>query len=115
MSQRRIRAVGPDSTEFIRGGLNHDIIIRNGTVVDGTGAPARAADVGISGDRIVEIADAVDGGISTSADREIDAARDDDEGQSDPEDRIDGRLLHDVQQSGNVVEYKLLSLRQLLS
>jgi N-acyl-D-aspartate/D-glutamate deacylase len=53
--------------------MNHDIIIRNGTVVDGTGAPARAADVGISGDRIVEIVDSADGGISSSAGREIDA------------------------------------------
>ena len=53
--------------------MNHDIIIRNGTVVDGTGAPGRLADVAIAHDRIVEIADASDGGISTTARREIDA------------------------------------------
>jgi N-acyl-D-amino-acid deacylase len=51
----------------------HDIIIRNGTVVDGTGAPGERADVGIIGDRIVEIVSAADGGIPASADREIDA------------------------------------------
>jgi N-acyl-D-aspartate/D-glutamate deacylase len=32
-----------------------DLIIRNGRVVDGTGHPARIADIGVSGDRIVEI------------------------------------------------------------
>jgi N-acyl-D-aspartate/D-glutamate deacylase len=53
--------------------MNHDIIIRNGTVVDGTGAPARRADVGIDGDRIVEIVDATEGGISAVARRDIDA------------------------------------------
>jgi N-acyl-D-aspartate/D-glutamate deacylase len=52
----------------------HDIIIRNGTVVDGTGAPGERADVGIVGDRIVEIVPAVDGGISASGAREIDAS-----------------------------------------
>jgi len=48
---------------------NADIVIRNGTVVDGTGAPARQADVAIEGDRIVAVDDSFDG---TGA-REIDA------------------------------------------
>ena len=43
--------------------MNHDIIIRNGTVVDGTGAPAIRADVGIKADRIAEIIGSDDGGI----------------------------------------------------
>jgi N-acyl-D-aspartate/D-glutamate deacylase len=38
-----------------------ELAIRGGTVVDGTGAPARRADVGIEDGRVVEIADAVDG------------------------------------------------------
>ncbi|MEM9563228.1 MAG: amidohydrolase family protein [Actinomycetota bacterium] len=46
-----------------------DLVIRNGTVVDGTGAPARRADVAIEGDRIVAIDDTVE---ATGA-REIDA------------------------------------------
>lgn len=33
----------------------HDIVIRGGFVVDGSGAPGRHADVAISGDRIVEV------------------------------------------------------------
>ncbi len=45
-----------------------DVVIRGGTVVDGTGAPGRSADVGISNGRIVEI-----GPISERADDEIDA------------------------------------------
>ena len=53
--------------------MNHDIIIRNGNVVDGTGATPRVADVGIAGDRIVEIVDAADGGIAGTGGREIDA------------------------------------------
>jgi N-acyl-D-aspartate/D-glutamate deacylase len=36
-----------------------EIAIRGGTVVDGTGAPARRADVGIAGGRIVAIADQI--------------------------------------------------------
>ena len=53
--------------------MNHDIIIRDGTVVDGTGAEPRRADVGLTGDRITAIVDIDDGGIGGSANREIDA------------------------------------------
>jgi N-acyl-D-aspartate/D-glutamate deacylase len=47
----------------------YDIIIRGGTVVDGTGSPPVMADVAIAGDRIV----AVEPGLDGSADRVIDA------------------------------------------
>ncbi len=33
----------------------HDLVIRNGSVVDGTGAPAQAADVAVDGDRVVAV------------------------------------------------------------
>jgi N-acyl-D-aspartate/D-glutamate deacylase len=46
----------------------HDVVIRGGTVVDGTGAPRRTADVALSGGRITEIGHAVG-----RAKREIDA------------------------------------------
>ena len=46
-----------------------DVIIRGGTVVDGTGAPGRLADVGIVGDRVVAVAPRLDG----TATRTIDA------------------------------------------
>jgi len=51
--------------------MSHSVIIRNGTVIDGTGAPGKLADVAISGDRIAAI-----GRISsdTKAPVEIDAA-----------------------------------------
>jgi N-acyl-D-aspartate/D-glutamate deacylase len=34
-----------------------DLLIRNGTIVDGTGAPRRKADIGVKGDRIAHIGD----------------------------------------------------------
>jgi N-acyl-D-aspartate/D-glutamate deacylase len=46
----------------------HDLVIRGGTVVDGTGAPARTADVAVTDGRIAEVGD-VDG----RGRREIDA------------------------------------------
>lgn len=48
-----------------------DLIIRNGTLVDGTGAPSRNADVAIDGDRIVAVGDV---SAHEPAAREIDAA-----------------------------------------
>ncbi len=47
----------------------YDIIIRAGSVIDGTGAPARQADIGIVGDRITAIDDHIEGAGA----REIDA------------------------------------------
>lgn len=47
----------------------HDLVIRGGTVIDGTGAPARTADVAIQGRRIVEV-----GRVAGSGRREFDAA-----------------------------------------
>jgi len=46
----------------------YDILIKNGTVVDGTGAPARQASIGISQGKITEV-----GNISGTAKRTIDA------------------------------------------
>jgi N-acyl-D-aspartate/D-glutamate deacylase len=48
----------------------HDILIRGGTVFDGTGSPARTADVAIESGRIA----AIGAGIMTSARKTIDAA-----------------------------------------
>ena len=47
----------------------HDIVIRRGDVVDGTGAPPARADVAIDGDRITGV-----GTVTGSGRREIDAA-----------------------------------------
>lgn len=49
--------------------MAYDLLIKNGTVVDGTGAPRFRADIAVTGDRIAEI-----GQISEGADRVIDAS-----------------------------------------
>jgi N-acyl-D-aspartate/D-glutamate deacylase len=46
----------------------HDLVIRNGHVVDGTGRPAFAGDVAVDGDRIAAV------GAAGPGWREIDAA-----------------------------------------
>ena len=48
--------------------MTHDIVIRNGTVVDGTGADPLIADVAINAGRITRI-----GKVSDSGNEEIDA------------------------------------------
>ena len=47
----------------------YDLVIRNGDLVDGTGAPARPADIAITGDRVVAV-----GAVSGRGRRTIDAA-----------------------------------------
>src|SRR4051794_25896286 len=49
--------------------MEFDLVVRSGTVVDGTGAPARTADVAVRGDRIVEV-----GRVGGRGRQEIDAA-----------------------------------------
>jgi N-acyl-D-aspartate/D-glutamate deacylase len=46
----------------------HDLVIRGGTVVDGTGAPGRTADVAVDGEVITEV-----GRIDGSGRRQLDA------------------------------------------
>src|SRR5438477_8231225 len=45
----------------------HDLVIRGATVVDGTGAPSRTADVAVDGERITEV-----GQVDAGACQEID-------------------------------------------
>ena len=49
--------------------MAYDLIIRNGSVVDGTGSKARRADIGVNGDRIVAIGE-VDGRAKKRIDAE---------------------------------------------
>jgi len=48
---------GPSRVAAEQGRQSYDVILRGGTVYDGTGGPGRAADVGIRGDRIAAIGD----------------------------------------------------------
>lgn len=41
--------------------MHHDILIRNGVVIDGTGAPGRRADVAINGNRIAQVDASLEG------------------------------------------------------
>jgi len=48
--------------------MEHDLVIRNGVVIDGSGSPGYRADIGITGDRITKI-----GAIGSKGREEIDA------------------------------------------
>jgi N-acyl-D-aspartate/D-glutamate deacylase len=48
--------------------VTHDLVVRNGTVIDGTGSPARQADIAVDGARITTV-----GPVEGSGKREIDA------------------------------------------
>src|SRR5438094_6446774 len=47
---------------------DHELVIRAGTVVDGSGAPSRTADVAVTGERITEV-----GRVAGRGRREVDA------------------------------------------
>lgn len=48
--------------------MEFDLLIQNGTVIDGSGGPAKRADVGINGDRIVAIGTLPDASAKTTVD-----------------------------------------------
>ncbi|MGH9274821.1 MAG: N-acyl-D-amino-acid deacylase family protein, partial [Acidimicrobiales bacterium] len=48
--------------------MTHDLVVRAGTVIDGTGAPARTADVAVDGGRVTEV-----GSIDSAGREELDA------------------------------------------
>ncbi|MFH1518871.1 MAG: amidohydrolase family protein [Pseudomonadota bacterium] len=69
----------------------YDLVIRNGNIVDGSGAPAYKADVAVKGNRIVEI-----GKVTGAAREEIDAAgKVVAPGFIDPHTHFDAQLLWD--------------------
>ncbi|MGA2410754.1 MAG: amidohydrolase family protein, partial [Candidatus Binataceae bacterium] len=45
--------------------MSYDLVIKNGTVVDGSGAPRYRADIAVDGDRIVEIGKVAQSGKNT--------------------------------------------------
>ncbi|MFL5614425.1 MAG: amidohydrolase family protein [Gemmatimonadaceae bacterium] len=60
-----LAAVGfTSAVAFHRSREDADLLLRGGTVIDGTGAPARVADVALRGDRIIFVGDAAKANIA---------------------------------------------------
>ena len=51
--------------------MDADIVIRGGTLIDGTGAPGRPADVAVRGDRIVGVGDGLSGTTELDASGQV--------------------------------------------
>ncbi|MCQ3810378.1 MAG: amidohydrolase family protein, partial [Acidimicrobiia bacterium] len=51
--------------------MSADIVIRGGTVVDGSGEPGRVADIAITGDRISEIGSGLSGKAELDASGQV--------------------------------------------
>ena len=45
--------------------MAYDLLIKNGTVIDGTGAPRQHADIAVKGGKIAEIGKITDGAVKT--------------------------------------------------
>src|SRR3954463_7716106 len=74
----------------------HDVVIRGGTVVDGTGAPPRTADIAINGGTIPEIGRAGRGREELDADGAVVAP-----GWVDAHTHYDGQVTWDDQLEGS--------------
>ncbi len=61
-------AAGVSACAHAGGAATYDVIVRNGTVIDGTGATGRIADVAIRGDRIALVASSINGSSRTVID-----------------------------------------------
>jgi N-acyl-D-aspartate/D-glutamate deacylase len=80
-----------------------DVLIRGGTVIDGTGTPGRLADVGIEGDRIVALGDLTPEGVTAAlvieaSDRVVTPGFIDPHGHSDGSLFVDGALASHLHQ-----------------
>jgi N-acyl-D-amino-acid deacylase len=51
-----------------RGAADFDVVIKGGTIYDGTGSPGRRADIGLRGDRIAAVGDLSSAGAATLVD-----------------------------------------------
>jgi N-acyl-D-amino-acid deacylase len=68
MMSYRIVAVVMALTSHVVLGADYDVIIENGTVYDGTGAPGYKADIAVAGDRVVAIGDLAEASASLTID-----------------------------------------------
>ncbi len=82
-----------------------DLLLRGGLLIDGTGAAARRADVGVLGDRILAVDDLSTGDGSIAAERELDVTGRvvapgfiDPHGHSDGSAFVDGALISHLRQ-----------------
>src|SRR5262245_13949791 len=90
--------------------MAHDLLIKNGMLVDGTGAPARRADLAIAGGKITEVGRVTDGATTVIDASDLVVAP----GFIDPHTHYDAQICRSEEHTSELQSLRHLVCRHLL-